>query len=40
MADDLIIPEFHCLQVFEQWWVVDVDGVRGLAQKIPSCPLC
>lgn len=25
---------FHCLQMFGNWWVVEVDEVRGLAQQV------
>ena len=28
-----LVPTFNCLQVFGEWWVVEVDAVHGLAQK-------
>ena len=31
---DHLVPRFHCLQVFGEWWVVDVDLRRGLAQQV------
>ena len=33
---DWLVPRFHCLQVFGEWWVVDVDGKRGLAQQVAA----
>ena len=36
---DNLIPEFHCLQVSGEWWVVDVDRVRGLAQQVAALDL-
>ena len=28
-----LVPTFHCLQVFGEWWVVEVDTARGQGQK-------
>ena len=33
---DWLVPTFHCLQVFGEWWVVDVDKSRGLAQQVAA----
>ena len=33
---DSLVPRFHCLQVFGEWWVVDVDRTRGLAQQVAA----
>ena len=33
---DWLVPTFHCLQVFGEWWVVDVDRSRGLAQQVAA----
>ena len=30
------IPEFHCLQVFGEWWVVDVDKEKLMRQKLAA----
>ena len=30
------VPEFHCLQVFGEWWIVDVDRQRRLAQQVAA----
>ena len=27
------VPTFHCLQVFGEWWIVEVDSVHGRAHK-------
>lgn len=29
-----MVPRFHCLQVFGQWWVVDVDLRRGAFKQV------
>ena len=34
--DQRDVPKFHCLQVFGQWWVVDVDREGGLAQQVAA----
>ena len=31
-----VIPEFHCLQVFGDWWVVDLDREAGAYQQIAA----
>ena len=31
---DWLVPRFHCLQVFGEWWVVEVDRGRGLFQQV------
>ena len=31
---DWLVPRFHCLQTFGQWWVVEVDRSRGAAQQV------
>ena len=31
-----MVPKFHCLQVFGEWWVVEVDPVRGVAQQVAA----
>ena len=28
------VPEFHCLQVSGEWWIVDVDRVRGVSRQV------
>ena len=28
------MPEFHCLNAIGQWWILDVDRVRGRAQQV------
>ncbi len=33
---DWLVPRFHCLQVFGEWWVVDVDPTRGLSQQVAA----
>ena len=33
---DWLIPTFHCLQVFGEWWVVDVDRTRNIAQQVAA----
>ena len=36
IADGMLrlIPSFHCLQVFGEWWVVDTDGEKRAYQQI------
>ncbi len=29
-----IVPEVHCLQIFGEWWIVDVDRERGGRQQV------
>ena len=36
---DWLVPRFHCLQVFGEWWVVDVDKTRGTAQQVAALDL-
>ena len=31
-----VIPELHCLQVFGEWWVVDVDRETGAYQQVAA----
>ena len=31
---DWLVPRFHCLQVFGEWWVVEVSRSHGVAQKV------
>ena len=31
-----VVPEFHCLQVFGDWWVVDLDREAGAYQQIAA----
>ena len=33
---DWLVPRFHCLQVFGEWWIVEVDRVRGVAQQVAA----
>ena len=33
---DWLVPRFHCLQAFGEWWVVDVDRTHGLAQQVAA----
>ena len=30
------IPEFHCLQIRGEWWVVDVDKAKGAHQQLAA----
>ena len=29
-----VVPEFHCLMLRGEWWVVDVDRERGMYQQV------
>ena len=31
-----IVPEVHCLQIFGEWWIVDVDRERGARQQVAA----
>lgn len=31
-----LVPEIHCLQVFGEWWIVDVDGERMVGQQVAA----
>lgn len=31
-----VIPELHCLQIFGEWWVVDVDRETGAYQQVAA----
>ena len=31
-----IVPEIHCLQVFGEWWIMDVDRERMLGQQVAA----
>ena len=31
-----IVPEIHCLQVFGEWWIVDVDRERMMGQQVAA----
>ena len=33
---DWLVPRFQCLQVFGEWWVVEVDRVRGVAKQVAA----
>ena len=33
---DWLVPRFHCLQVFGEWWVVEVAGAHGMAQQVAA----
>ena len=33
---DWLVPRFHCLQVFGEWWIVEVDRARGDAQQVAA----
>ena len=33
---DWLVPRFHCLQVFGEWWIVEMDLRRGLAQQVAA----
>ena len=39
LAGKRLVPTFHCLQVFGEWWVVEVDAARGQAQKVAALEL-
>ena len=30
------IPEFHCLQLFGEWWIMDIDRERRLVQQVAA----
>ena len=32
----VVVPEFHCLNAFGQWWIVDVDRERGRTQQVAA----
>lgn len=32
----MVIPEYHCLQVSGSWWVVDVDRTRGVGAIVAT----
>ena len=38
MADGPLdtIPEFHCLQAFGEWWIVDVDREKSMRQQLAA----
>ena len=38
-AEGRVVPTFHCLQVFGEWWVVEVDPACGAAQKVAALEL-
>ena len=31
-----VVPEYHCLQVFGEWWIVDVDRDKGRYQHVAA----
>ena len=31
-----VIPEFHCLQVYGEWWIVDADRERGMSCQVAA----
>ena len=31
-----MVPRFHCLQVFGQWWIAEVDQESGMAQQVAA----
>lgn len=31
-----IVPEIHCLQVFGEWWIVDVDREKMWAEQVAA----
>ena len=33
---DWLVPRFHCLQVFGEWWIVEVDRARGEVQQVAA----
>ena len=33
-AEQVVVPEFRCLHAHGQWWIVDVDRARGMAQQV------
>ena len=33
---DWLVPSFHCVQVFSEWWVVDIDRKRRMAQQVAA----
>ena len=33
---DWLVPRFHCLQVFGEWWVVEVAGAHGMVQQVAA----
>ena len=33
---DWLVPRFHCLQVFGEWWIVEVDRARWAAQQVAA----
>ncbi len=35
-AEQNVVPEFHCLRLRGEWWVVDFDRERGLAQQVAA----
>ena len=35
-AGQLVVPEYRCLQVADQWVILDVDRARGIAQQVAS----
>ena len=33
------VPTFNCLQIFNEWWVVETDPASGTAQKVAALDL-
>ena len=33
------MPRYHCLQVFGQWWLVEMDRGRGRLQQVAGLQL-
>ena len=31
-----VVPEFHCLMLRGEWWVVDIDRARGMYQQVAA----
>ena len=32
--DQVVVPEFHCLMLRNEWWIVDVDRQRGIYGQV------
>ena len=31
-----LVPTFHCLQAYGEWWVLEIDKTRGRAQRVAA----